>query len=189
MNFVRESLVSRLPGGGTDHLGSTMATWKPKGIDGVRQQQWSMGSNGSTPPHLTPPPRTVGRFSPSEGRTLSPPGCCTAVTSGWSDPTCPLPSDGKEDRHAWPHGGGDPRAAVGGATSSPRDLNLPSPFRFLPDTGGMKVELRVIVVQPTAVNPCPGLVLTARQAPGVGARVLPSSRSVPPSLCGGGELR
>jgi hypothetical protein len=22
----------------TDHLGSTMATWKPKGIDGVRHQ-------------------------------------------------------------------------------------------------------------------------------------------------------
>lgn len=64
----------------------------------------------------------------------------------------------------------------------PSAVNLPSPSRFSPATGGMKVELLVIVVQPTAVNLCPGLVLTARQALGVGSRV-PAPFTLPP--CGG----
>jgi hypothetical protein len=52
--------------------------------------------------------------------------------------------------------------------------NLPPPSRLVPATGRTKVELLVIVVQPTTVNLCPGLVLTARQALGVGSRVPPS---------------
>lgn len=65
-----------------------------------------------------------------------------------------------------------------------KQRNLPSPFRLRPATGWTKVELLVIVVKTPTVNPCPGLVLTARQAPGVGWPV-PPFPALPPR-CGGG---
>lgn len=65
-----------------------------------------------------------------------------------------------------------------------KQLNLPSPSRLCPATGWTKVELLVIVVETPTVNPCPGLVLTARQAPG-GGWPAPPFPPLPASVEGG----